>query len=240
MTDLDAWLSKPGPVPTGRPRVLLSYAQSLDGCLTVRSGQPTALSGAESRVLTHRLRGMHDAILVGIGTVLADNPRLNVRLAPGNDPRPVVLDTFLRTPEGCDLLERTENLPILAVGRQADARRVRQLEARGVVVLPLAEADGRVDLVELLARLCDYGIRSVMVEGGARVITAFLAQRLVDRAVITIAPVFLGGLHASAASLAAAAPCGDGIHCVPVLENPQYYPLGRDLIVYGQVTERGV
>ncbi len=237
---LQHWLEETRAPQPGRPLVTLAYAQSLDGCLTVRSGQPTALSGAQSRVMTHGLRAAHDAILVGIGTVLADNPKLNVRLAAGNHPRPVVLDTYLRIPDGCDLLQRERNLPVLAIGPEADPRRVEQLEARGVSVLRLPAAAGRVHLPDLLARLCDLGLRSLMVEGGARVITAFLADRLVDRAVVTIAPVFLGGLHASAAPLAAAAPCADGVHCVPALVEPRFLALGDDLVVYGRVLERGV
>ncbi len=238
----EGWLANPAPARLGHPLVTLSYAQSLDGCLTVRTGQPTALSGAASRTLTHRLRASHDAILVGIGTVLADNPKLNVRLVDGPDPRPVVLDTQLRTPPDCHLLERERNLPIIAAGLHADETRQHALEARGATVMRLPEAEGRVDLDALLAALCERGMRSVMVEGGARVITAFLASRLVDRAIITVAPVFLGGLHASAASLAAAADACNpyGLSCVPVLAEPGYMPLERDLIVWGQVLEQGV
>lgn len=238
----ETWLEHPPPQQSGHPLVTLSYAQSLDGCLTVRTGQPTALSGAASRVLTHRLRAMHDAILVGIGTVLADDPKLNVRLFDGPDPRPVVLDTHLRIPDDCHLLARERNLPIIAAGLYADEARQRALEARGATVLRLPETEARVDLAALLAALCARGYRSVMVEGGARVITAFLAARLVDRAVITVAPVFLGGLHASAASLAAAADaCNpDGLACVPVLAEPGYWALERDMIVWGQVLEQGV
>jgi len=77
----------------GRPLVTLSYAQSLDGCIAARPGQPLAVSGPLSLTLTHQLRAAHDAILVGIGTVLADNPRLTVRLVEGQHPQPVVVDS---------------------------------------------------------------------------------------------------------------------------------------------------
>ena len=91
---------------TGCPFVTLSYAQSLDGCIVAQPGQPLALSGAQSLILTHKLRAAHDAILVGIGTVLADNPRLDVRLAPGPDPQPVVVDSRLRFPLNANLLQQ--------------------------------------------------------------------------------------------------------------------------------------
>src|SRR5512142_1687762 len=94
----------------GRPLVTLSYAQSLDGCLTVERGRPTPLSGREALRLTHRLRAAHQGILVGVGTVLADDPQLNVRLVEGRSPRPLVLDTNLRLPLEAGLLQRSENL----------------------------------------------------------------------------------------------------------------------------------
>src|SRR5262249_3832268 len=86
------------PRRTGRPFVTLSYAQSVDGSIAARPGQPLALSGAQSMTLTHQLRVAHDAILVGIGTVLADNPRLTVRLVEGKNPQPIVADSHLRFP----------------------------------------------------------------------------------------------------------------------------------------------
>jgi 3,4-dihydroxy 2-butanone 4-phosphate synthase/GTP cyclohydrolase II len=86
-----------GPSHVGRPFVTLAYAQSLDGSLAARRGEPLSLSGLESQKLTHRLRASHSAILVGISTLLADDPQLNVRLVEGENPQPVVLDSRLRT-----------------------------------------------------------------------------------------------------------------------------------------------
>ena len=91
----------------GRPLVTLSYAQSLDGCIAARAGERLALSGPESMQLTHQFRAAHNAILVGIGTVLADNPRLTVRLVQGQDPQPVVLDSHLRIPLEASLLHNS-------------------------------------------------------------------------------------------------------------------------------------
>ena len=88
---------------TGRPFVTLSYAQSLDGSIADRPGRPLALSGPQAMALTHGLRAAHEAILVGIGTVLADNPRLNVRLVDGPDPQPMVVDSRLRFPPYANL-----------------------------------------------------------------------------------------------------------------------------------------
>ena len=89
----------------GRPFVTLAYAQSLDGSIAGQGGRPLSLSGPSSLQLTHELRAAHDAILVGIGTVLSDNPRLNVRLVAGLDPQPIVVDSRLRLPEAAHLME---------------------------------------------------------------------------------------------------------------------------------------
>jgi GTP cyclohydrolase II len=181
----------------GRPFVTLSYAQSLDGCITDRPGQPLALSSEEAMRLTHQLRAAHDAILVGIGAVLADNPRLTVRLAQGRNPQPVVVDSHLRFPLEANLITQSARPPWIATTDQADQEKQLALEAAGARILRLsANADGRVSLPALLTRLGELGINSLMVEGGARLITSFLAEQLVDGLVLTIAPTFVGGLHA--------------------------------------------
>ena len=106
------------PGAAGRPVVTLSYAQSLDGSIAARRGFPLQISGTESAQLTHQLRAVHDAILVGIGTVLADDPHLTVRHAQGKDPQPVVLDSQLRFPLGAKLLR--ERSPWIATTSRAD------------------------------------------------------------------------------------------------------------------------
>lgn len=213
------------------PFVTLSYAQSLDGSIATRPGRPLALSGPEALALTHRLRAAHDAILVGIGTVLADDPRLTVRLVPGAHPQPVVLDTHLRCPPDAAILRHPAHQPWLLCGPTAAPASADALGAAGarVVRLPLA-GDGRVDLDAALAFLAAEGIRSLMVEGGASVITACLAGRRAHFAILTLAPVFVGGLRAVTDPLAAAA------HGLPRLQAPGYAQLGADLIIWGGLT----
>jgi diaminohydroxyphosphoribosylaminopyrimidine deaminase/5-amino-6-(5-phosphoribosylamino)uracil reductase len=180
-----------------RPQVTLSYAQSLDGCLTLNRGKPFALNGRDSLVVTHMLRSQHDALLVGIGTVISNNPRLNVRYVEGKDPRPVILDSHLKIPLDSKLLARSENQPWIACGPTADEEKFGALEARNVRVIPCRLNEHRqVDLADLLFQLKASGVHSLMVEGGAGVITNFLAAQLVDLAVLTIAPVWLGGFRA--------------------------------------------
>ena len=215
---------------TGRPLVTLSYAQSLDGSIAARRGSPLRLSGPEAMALTHRLRAAHDAILVGIGTVLADDPRLNVRLAGGRDPQPVVLDSHLRLPLDARLLGGSRP-PWIATLPGADPQKQAQVEGRRARLLSLpADADGRVSLPALLSCLAELGLNSLMVEGGARVIASFLAQGLIDRLVLTVAPVFVGGLRV--VDLEAALPNP------PRLKAPGYERLGEDLIVWGEVSNQ--
>ena len=216
--------------PGHRPFVTLSYAQSLDGSISSRRGHSMAISSPQSLNLTHSLRADHDAILVGIGTVLADNPRLTVRLVEGQDPQPVIVDSHLRFPSDARLLQHHTRQPWIATTEAADDDRQRALEAAGACILRLpANYTGQVDLHALLARLAESGINSLMVEGGARVITSFLAARLADRLVITVAPLLVGGLNA----------VGDLVqqngHGFPHLRNPHYQWLGPDIVLSGDV-----
>jgi len=179
---------------SGRPSVTLTYAQSLDGSIADRPGRPLALSGSQAMAMTHGLRALHQAILVGIGTVLADNPRLNVRLAPGEDPQAVVVDSRLRFPPYANLLKDRRS-PWIATHEEAEAERQHALEAAGARVLRLPGSNGWVDLAALLEHLGSIGVNSLMVEGGAQIINSFLSSRLVDQVVLTVAPLLVGGLR---------------------------------------------
>ncbi|MEZ4592514.1 MAG: GTP cyclohydrolase II [Chloroflexota bacterium] len=214
-------------MPNGRPFVTLSYAQSVDGSITRQRGQPLALSGQESLTLTHQLRSSHDAILVGIGTVLADDPRLTVRLVAGPDPQPVIVDSQLRLPLTAKLLTQHPRKPIVATTETAaSAKEQALLEAGATVVRLPATANGQVSLPALLACLHKHHIHRLMVEGGAGIITSFLAAQLVDRLVITVAPLLVGGLNA----------VGNlNGHGLPQLQNPQTQWLGKDIILSGDV-----
>lgn len=182
-----------------RPHVTISYAQTLDGRLATRTGSSQWISGPESLRFAHELRAGHDAIMVGIGTVLADDPRLTVRLAPGRDPLRVVLDSALRIPlEAAVLRDGAAHGTIVACGAGVAPARRAALEALGATVLALPSGpEGGVDLAALMAALYRRGVASLMVEGGARVITALLRARLADRLVVCVAPKILGeGINA--------------------------------------------
>jgi 3,4-dihydroxy 2-butanone 4-phosphate synthase/GTP cyclohydrolase II len=173
--------------------------------------------------MTHSLRATHDAILVGIGTVLVDDPRLTVRLASGSNPQPVVLDSHLRLPLTAALLSHPDKRPwVAATHPQPD--RVAALEALGTTVLTVPAApDGRVALAPLLDLLGSRGIKTLMVEGGASVIAEFLKQKLANKLVVTISPQLLGGVHPI------------GFDNSIELENVSYRQLGKDMIVEAEL-----
>jgi GTP cyclohydrolase II len=227
MEPVQTWLAEAaGQRPAfERPLVTLTYAQSLDGCISARPGQPTAISAPESQRMTHELRAWHDAVLVGIGTLLADDPRLNVRLVSGADPQPVILDSYLRTPPEARLLQG-QRKPWIITGQDAPLAACRILEAAGarLVFMPL-EAHGRLPLPAMLSALAGMGINRLMVEGGAQVIASFLQSRLIDQFVLTIAPRFLGGYHV----LEGADPA-----LLPRLEAWESRRYGDDLVLFGR------
>lgn len=181
---------------TGLPYCTISYAQSIDGSIATKSGGAIAISGADALRMTHRLRASHDAILVGIDTVLADNPLLTVRLVDGEHPQPVVLDSNLRFPAHARLLDNPKRPWVVSGEEHTHDVRKAALEQKGARVLHVPRNEtGHIDLPQLLRRLGTLGVRSVMIEGGARVITSFLERRLGNQLIVTISPRLVGGLH---------------------------------------------
>jgi 3,4-dihydroxy 2-butanone 4-phosphate synthase/GTP cyclohydrolase II len=215
---------------SSRPAITLAYAQSLDGCISSDVGMQTEISNRYSRVLTHCLRAAHDALLVGVNTVIVDDPQLTVRLVPGEHPVPVIVDSNLRLPHDVRLLHQRDVHPIVAASRNACEAKGAALENLGADVLRVdANPDGSVDLEALFEGLRARGIRSVMVEGGAKIITSVLAAELADQLVLTISPRFLGGLRA-VESL-----CARGRNARPELSNVFCEAIGNDLVVQGEL-----
>jgi riboflavin-specific deaminase-like protein len=178
-----------------RPLVTVSYAQSVDGSIASRNREQLRLSSHQSMVLTHRIRAACDAVVIGINTLIVDDPLLTVRLIEGASPQPIVLDSKLRTPLQARLLDRTDRRCWLACTDNHVSERVGAVQSRGAEVIRCRrDRRGMVDLSDLLHQLRRRGIRSIMVEGGSQVITSFIEARLVDQMIITIAPRLIGGL----------------------------------------------
>jgi GTP cyclohydrolase II len=215
------------------PYITLAYAQSLDGSIAARPGQMLRLSNSLSQAMTHHLRARHDAILVGINTVLSDDPRLTVRLAEGKDPRPVVIDGCLRTPLGARVLASPAGGPIVATSETACPDRAERLREAGALVIRVPSGPrGRLDLPALLGLLARMQIGSLMVEGGAGIISSFLSERLADQVVVTISPRFVGGLPALGRRR------GGRSGSLPRIRNVRYESLAGDMIVWGDLKSR--
>ena len=217
-----------------RPLVTGHYAQTLDGRLATRTGDSQWISGEESLRFAHGLRASHAAVGVGIGTVLADDPRLTVRLVPGPSPLRVVVDSTLRIPATAKLLSDSAAPTLVATTSRAGAARRRAVKATGAEIVVLEpDAAGRVDLGALLDELGSRGIAALLVEGGAGLITGMLRGGHVSRVVVSIAPMLLG----------------DGIEAVGELDirrlrdaltfsRARFTQLGPDVIFDGELERR--
>jgi 2,5-diamino-6-(ribosylamino)-4(3H)-pyrimidinone 5'-phosphate reductase len=236
----------------------LTFATSLDSQLALSPGAPTQLSGPQSKAMTHYLRFRHEAIMIGVGTAAADNPSLNCRLEGAGgyggtglegQPRPVVIDPLARW----DFSEKSKiftlvksgqgRAPYIITGLQDPPAEKRQLlEEYGGKFIPLNitktdVGDHRLDWAELLTALKDVGLKSVMIEGGGKVINSLLEpkyQPLVDSVIVTIAPTWLGegGVVVSPARQHNS----DGKPVAAVrLKEPKWHPFGEDVVLCGQL-----
>jgi GTP cyclohydrolase II len=212
-----------------RPYVMLKYAQTLDGRIATSTGDSKWISCESERRVSHALRAACDAVLVGAGTVRQDNPQLTVRLVPGVTPMRVVLDSKLRIAPTANVFSDDAPTVVFTTVAAHTTRRA-ELRAAGVAVREVDAAPGGVDLAAVLAELRGLGVRSLMVEGGARVITSLLTAGLVDRLVVSVSPIVLG------AGVEAVGDLGhrqitDGLR----LANQCTYVIGDDLLLAGDV-----
>lgn len=181
-------------ITTGRPFVHLKLATSLDGRIATKTGDAKWISGENSRICAHQMRRKYSSILVGVGTVLSDDPSLNVRHVDGVDPRPIVLDPAGYIPLEARVLQSA--LEPIVVTHTMPEEKERQLLAQGAVVWRIGMAKGTLNLCALLERLGDEDIDSVMIEGGGETAAHFLNAELVDKVSFFIAPVIIGGKDA--------------------------------------------
>lgn len=180
---------------SGLPFVTVKFAQSLDGRIATVTGDSQWISSSGARRFAHQLRRDHDAIMVGIGTVLADDPQLSVRLVRGRDPLRIIVDSRLRIPLTTRVLaDGAATNTVVVTSEGAELSRERAIAGLGaeVVRLPSDPENAGVNIERLLEALGRRGIASVLVEGGKGVITSLLAARAVDRLVSVIAPKIIG------------------------------------------------
>ena len=215
--------------PERRPYIVLKYAQTVDGRIATRLGDAKWISGERERQISHALRAACDGVLVGVGTAMVDDPQLTVRMVQGASPLRVVLDSTLRLPPSARVLDDQAATLVITTHRSSEASRA-ALRDRGVAV-SVVEAGARgVDLASALAELRGSGVRSVLVEGGARVITSFLAEKLVDRLVVGIAPTIIGTGVDAVGDLGVAR-VAESVR----LTNRSFHLAGEDLLVAADV-----
>jgi diaminohydroxyphosphoribosylaminopyrimidine deaminase/5-amino-6-(5-phosphoribosylamino)uracil reductase len=174
------------------PFVTLKVATTLDGRIATREGESKWISNEDSRRLVYRLRDGMDGVIVGIGTILKDDPRLTARIPKGKDPCRIILDSRLRIPEDAQVLHEPFAKTIIAATEKVPADKVERLNHRGIQVLKLDSDDGRVNLFSLLRHLGEMGMMNLLVEGGSQVNGSFLDQGLIDKVLFFLGPKLLG------------------------------------------------
>jgi diaminohydroxyphosphoribosylaminopyrimidine deaminase/5-amino-6-(5-phosphoribosylamino)uracil reductase len=184
-------------ITTGMPFVTLKIAQTLDGKIATARGESQWITGEKAREEAHRRRDINDAILVGINTVLKDNPSLTTRIPRGRDPIRVIVDSTLRIPLNAKVLtQKSSAKTIVATLAGAPKGKTTKLQKAGVEVLTVKSAQGRVDLRDLMRKLGKRDITSVLIEGGAEINFSALKSGIVDKAVLFIAPMVMAGKDA--------------------------------------------
>ena len=220
-------------VTAGRPYVIVKWAMSLDGKIATRTGDSQWISSEPSRQRVHELRNVVDAVMIGVGTALADDPQLTCRIEGGRNPRRIVVDSSARTSVGSKLVQTAREVEtIIAATGDAPTERVEALEGAGCEVLLLPPRDGRVDLAALMDELGRRKLTNVLVEGGGELLGGIIRQDLADRAMVFVAPKVIGGREApgpvgeeGVASLAEALS----------LEQVHVEHIGPDLLVEGEL-----
>ncbi len=216
-----------------RPYVTLKAAVTLDGCMATRTGDSRWVTGEEARRWVHRLRDRVDAVLVGAGTARADDPRLTTRLpgGRGHDPIRVVLDTDLSLPARLALFRARSAAPTIVAHASGRTRRL----GPGVELVRCRRGRGGVDLRDLLGKLAERGVTHLLVEGGAHVHARFLAEGLVDRVAVFVAPKLLGGEGVPLAAGPGPSRMADALR----LEEVEVERIGEDVLVQGRPVRAG-
>jgi diaminohydroxyphosphoribosylaminopyrimidine deaminase/5-amino-6-(5-phosphoribosylamino)uracil reductase len=230
-------------ITTGRPFVILKGAMTLDGKIATSTGESRWITGERARQDVHRLRSQVDAIMVGVGTVLADDPELSVRgkkttirKRVGRQPVRVVLDSQLRIPLKSKILQWVGEQPtILCTTTQAPPKKIQLLRERGIQVWVVPVQAGKVSLKACLSRLGKEGLTSVLLEGGSTVNASALQQGVVNRVRLYLAPALLGGQDAKGLIGGLSHKKLGGVWA---LADVQFKKLGKDWLVTGTIEPR--
>lgn len=217
-------------ITTKKPFVVLKTAMTIDGKIATRTGASRWVASLASRRYAHHLRNVYDAILVGVGTVLIDNPKLTVRLVKRvKNPIRIVLDALARTPLNADVLSKGART-IIVVGPKAPKKRIEALKGKGAEILRMPAPKGLIDMKALMKKLGSMQITSVLIEGGGEVAASALEAGVVDKAYFFISPKIFGGREAKTPVE------GEGVRlpsqAIP-LKNAQEERVGEDILITG-------
>jgi diaminohydroxyphosphoribosylaminopyrimidine deaminase / 5-amino-6-(5-phosphoribosylamino)uracil reductase len=178
----------------GLPYVIVKWAMSLDGKIATHTGDSKWITCEESRKYVHKIRGQMDGILVGVNTVLRDDPLLTCRIEGGRNPRRIIVDSNASLPLNCRLISTIHDSEVIvAVNQNAPQQRIDKLKQSGCRVLQIKSPGRLVDLKALLTLLGEMRLTNILVEGGSRVITSLIDEHLADKSIVFIAPIIIGG-----------------------------------------------
>ena len=177
-----------------RPFVTLKIAQTIDGRIATVSGDSKWITGQEARVFAHKLRSENQAVLIGMGTVKADNPSLTTRHLKGNNPYRIVVSESMEFPKSCKLIANNkDHKTIIATTKRSLAKYSKIKKTNGLTFWEIKKSGkNRLNLADILQKAYAFGIHSILVEGGSQMATSFLKAKLVDKLVVITAPLFLG------------------------------------------------
>lgn len=178
---------------TKNPFVVLKTAMSLDGKIATRIGESKWITSEKSRLEVHNLRNKLSAIMVGVNTVIKDNPELTCRIENGNDPIRIIVDSTLKIPMDSKVLQNKDNKTIIATTKRANINSMQELLKKNIQVIIIEEKNGQVDLSELIKKLGELGIDSILLEGGSTLNYSALEENIVDKVMVYIAPKIIGG-----------------------------------------------
>ena len=212
---------------TKRPFVILKVAMSVDGKIATSTGDSKYITSKEARTYVHQLRSEVDAVMVGLNTVLRDNPELTPRLVKGKDPMKIVVDSKLKIPKNCNLMKNPAKL-IIATTNNALKNTIKKFQQKGINVIITKSKSGFVDLDDLMKQLGKHEITSVMIEGGSQLNSSAIKEGIVDKALIFAAPKIIGNGIGAIGSL--------GIKKIDKainLKNPIVKKIGKDVLIEG-------
>ena len=209
------------------PFVILKVAMTLDGKIATKTGESKYITSSAARTYVHQIRNDVDAVLVGINTVVKDNPHLDARLVNGIDPIKIVVDSQLRIPLTCNIL-KTPHKAIIATTRKASTAKINQLQHKGAKVLIINSKEGKVDLEILMKELGKMDITSIMIEGGSEINGEAIKAGIVDKILCFSAPKIMGNGLSAISNLSI-----DKLNKAITLKDISTKKIGKDILIEG-------